>query len=258
MSTPSIREMKEALAAAGVSFADCSEKSELVARYQNSMANAASKPRATAPPRENASKPSPNPRPANTSRAPAAPPKQLSVEEMGKTADGSDGGELGQEIRRVCSSKDFYEILKVNRSCGEEELKKAYRKLALRLHPDKCNLSGAEEAFKKVSTAFGCLHDSRQRASYDIHGEDIVQRGRGGWGGSFGADVDAEELFKAYCQSGSKVENVAAAIKKNPWLLLTLLTEPPMYPVGTLVVFAVLSQVVYLLQAFVLPEGFLD
>ena len=244
--TPSIREMKDALTAVGVSSVDCSEKAELVARYHRAMAKSAS--RAAAPPKTKISTPS------NTSRAPAAPPKQLSIEEMGKEVDGSDGGELGAEIRRVCSSKDFYEVLGVQRACREEDLKKAYRKTALRLHPDKCHLSGAEDAFKKVSAAFSCLKDSQQRASYDVHGEELVSGGANGYGQGFGRDVDAEELFQAFCGEdgeGFKVANLTAAIKRNPWLLLTFIAEPPMYPVGTLVLFAVLSAVYSILEAVV-------
>jgi len=249
--TPSIREMKDALTAVGVSFADCSEKAELVARYHRAMAKSAS--RGVAPPKTKTSTPS------NTSRAPAAPPKQISIEEMGKEVDGSDGGELGAEIRRVCSSKDFYEVLRVQRQgiftgVKEEDLKKAYRKLALRLHPDKCHLSGAEDAFKKVSAAFSCLKDSQQRASYDVHGEELVSGGANGYGRGFGRDVDAEELFQAFCGEdgeGFKVANLAAAIKRNPWLLLTFIAEPPMYPVGTIVLFAVISAVYSIVEAVV-------
>merc|ERR1719265_1598458 len=115
---------------------------------------------------------------------------------MGKNKDGSDGGEAGKEIRRICGCKDFYEILKVQRSAKEDDLKKAYRKLAIKLHPDKCQLTGAEDAFKKVSTAFSCLNDSRQRSSYDVGGEAAVRGGGGfggfgGRGGPFHGDIDA-------------------------------------------------------------------
>lgn len=222
--TPSIREMKNALAAAGVSFEDCSEKAELVARYQATMANSAST--------------------ASRARRAPAPPKRMSIEEMGKDVDGSDGGELGAEIRRVCSSRDFYEVLGVQRGCRAEDLKKAYRKTALRLHPDKCRLSGAEDAFKKVSAAFSCLKDSQQRASYDVHGEELVRGGANGYRRGFGGDVDAEELFRAFCGEdgeGFKVATLVAAMKRNPWLLLTFLAEPPMYPIGTMILFALLS-----------------
>lgn len=232
MATPSIREMKAALTAAGVSFADCSEKADLVARYQSAMkARASAKP----PPRPSSSMPS---APPPKARAPP-PPRQMRVDEMGKNEDGTDGGETGAEIRRICNCKDFYEILKVQRSCKEEDLKKAYRKSAIRLHPDKCRLTGAEDAFKKVSTAFSCLNDSRQRASYDVHGEEVVSGGghSSGFGG-FRGDVDAEELFRAFCGSGAgseKIERAMEAVRRNPWVLLAALT--------------VLSNVLYILQA---------
>merc|ERR1719498_1844923 len=101
---------------------------------------------------------------------------------MGRTQDCKDGGEIGKEIRRICNCKDYYEILQVQRTCKEEDLKKAYKKLAIKLHPDKCRLTGAEEAFKKVSTAFSCLNDAKLRAGYDIHGEDVCKPGASGFG----------------------------------------------------------------------------
>lgn len=54
-------------------------------------------------------------------------------------------------VFRVTKCKDYYEILGVAKDCGEEELKKAYRKLALKLHPDKNHAPGATEAFKGKS-----------------------------------------------------------------------------------------------------------
>ena len=54
-------------------------------------------------------------------------------------------------VARIRASKgDFYKILNVERSADDDEIKKAYRKLALKLHPDKCQAPGAEEAFKRV------------------------------------------------------------------------------------------------------------
>merc|ERR1719272_218653 len=125
MTTPSIREMKDAMTARSVSFADYTEKAELVARYQSAM----SRP---VPPKATASARAPAPRATASGVPPRAaaqkkdppPPKQLTVAEMGKNADGSDGGPIGTEIRRICSCKDFYEILKVERSCNEDHLKK--------------------------------------------------------------------------------------------------------------------------------------
>lgn len=229
------------MTATGVSFADCTEKAELVERYKSALASYGSRPRAKAPPPQT-SKPTPPratasaPPRASASRAPP-PPKKLSIDEMGRTPDGKDGGEIGKEVRRVVACKDYYEILKVERSCKEEELKKAYRKIALRLHPDKCQLSGAEDAFKKVSVAFSCLNDAKTRSGYDIGGEEAVSR-PGGGGAGFRGDVDAEELFRAFCgagRGGFKMENLTNAVQKNPWILLVGLT--------------MLSNVVYMLEA---------
>mmetsp|Transcript_18191 Transcript_18191/g.29583 ORF Transcript_18191/g.29583 Transcript_18191/m.29583 type:complete len:269 (-) Transcript_18191:39-845(-) len=230
MTSLSVREMKDAMLAAGVSFADCTEKSELVARYQSMMARSAGRPNAKAQPSRPAAKEVPSKPKAQ------APPRQLRVEEMGRTKEGKDGGEIGAEIRRIFSCKDFYEILVVPRSCNENDLKKAYRKLAIKLHPDKCHLTGAEDAFKKVSTAFSCLNDSRQRSAYDVGGEDAVKPGGGGHSAGFRGDVDAEELFRAFCGGGGiKVDNIKAAVQKNPWVLLVALT--------------MLSNVIHLLEA---------
>jgi hypothetical protein len=68
------------------------------------------------------------------------------------------------------------------------------------LHPDKCALNGADEAFKKVSAAFACLSDSEKRRSYNTWGtEDRSKMGANGFrGGGGGGDVDAEELFRAF------------------------------------------------------------
>ena len=68
------------------------------------------------------------------------------------------------------SNGDYYSILGVARSASDADVKKAYRKLALKLHPDKCQANGAEEAFKSVSKAFACLSDKDKRAAYDRYG----------------------------------------------------------------------------------------
>lgn len=70
-------------------------------------------------------------------------------------------------IRRILSSTDLYEILGVTSSADEARLKRAYRKLALSLHPDKNDAEGAAEAFKSVSNAFAILSDAEKRRKYD-------------------------------------------------------------------------------------------
>ncbi len=65
---------------------------------------------------------------------------------------------------------DYYEILGVKKDAGKDEIKKAYRKLALKYHPDKNKEAGAEDKFKEISEAYGVLSDEKKRAQYDRFG----------------------------------------------------------------------------------------
>ena len=116
------------------------------------------------------------------------------------------------------SNGDYYEMLGVSRSASDADVKKAYRKLALKLHPDKCKAAGAEEAFKSVSKAFACLSDGDKRAAYDRYGTEdpsSLSGGRGG-GGAASAyrrrhgggtyyteeEVDPAEIFNMFFGGG--------------------------------------------------------
>lgn len=91
--------------------------------------------------------------------------------------------------------KDYYQILGVSRNATDAELKKAYRKLAVKYHPDKNpGDKSAEEKFKDVSEAYDVLSDPKKRAQYDQFGSDYFRAGGGGQGGGFGG---------AYSQGGS-------------------------------------------------------
>jgi molecular chaperone DnaJ len=91
------------------------------------------------------------------------------------------------------SSRDYYEVLGVNRDASPEELKKAYRKLAHQYHPDKNpDNPEAEARFKEASEAYAVLSDAEKRAQYDRFGHAAF----GGAGGSpFGADFDPFAAF---------------------------------------------------------------
>lgn len=87
------------------------------------------------------------------------------------------------------SKRDYYEVLGVSRSVSEAELKTAYRRLAMKYHPDRnAGDPGAEEKFKEVSEAYEVLCDPQKRAAYDQFGHAGVGAADGGFGrGGFGA-----------------------------------------------------------------------
>lgn len=73
-------------------------------------------------------------------------------------------------VRSIRKTKDYYQILGLSKNCSAEEVRKAYRKISLKVHPDKNKAPGAEEAFKAVSKAFACLSDPELRKRYDQYG----------------------------------------------------------------------------------------
>lgn len=75
--------------------------------------------------------------------------------------------------------KDYYKILAIAKSATDEEIKKAYRKMALRYHPDKNKTIGAEEKFKEVAEAYEVLSDRKKRDIYDKYGEEGLKGNKG-------------------------------------------------------------------------------
>lgn len=68
--------------------------------------------------------------------------------------------------------KDYYDILGLPKSATTDEIKKAYRKKSIKVHPDKNSQPKAEDAFKKLSQAYSCLSDDSKRKSYDMFGNE--------------------------------------------------------------------------------------
>ena len=83
-------------------------------------------------------------------------------------------------------STDYYQILGVSRDASPEQIKKAYRQLAMKLHPDVATEPGAGDRFKKVAEAYEVLQDAKKRDLYD-RGGDPLGGGMGGFNGGFGA-----------------------------------------------------------------------
>ncbi len=85
------------------------------------------------------------------------------------------------------AKRDYYEVLGVDRKASGDEIKKAYRKLAMQYHPDRNPDDGeAEQRFKEVNEAYGVLKDDQSRAAYDRFGHAAFDGGMGGGGGPGG------------------------------------------------------------------------
>jgi molecular chaperone DnaJ len=97
----------------------------------------------------------------------------------------------------MSSKRDYYEVLGVSKSATTDELKKAYRKLAVQYHPDKNpGDKAAEEKFKEVSEAYDVLNDEDKRAAYDRYGHAAFQGGMPGGGAGRGGFHDPFDIFK--------------------------------------------------------------
>jgi molecular chaperone DnaJ len=90
--------------------------------------------------------------------------------------------------------KDYYEILGVPRNATKEEIKAAYRRLALQYHPDRNKSPDAEEKFKEISEAYAVLSDDEKRRQYDLYGHAGIE-GRYSWEDIFGR-ADFEDVFR--------------------------------------------------------------
>lgn len=88
--------------------------------------------------------------------------------------------QLGGRPQAGAMGKDYYQTLGLARGASDEEIKRAYRRQALRYHPDKNKEPGAEEKFKEIAEAYDVLSDPRKREIFDRYGEEgACARGQG-------------------------------------------------------------------------------
>jgi DnaJ family protein B protein 12 len=119
-------------------------------------------------------------------------------------------------VKNIHKCKNYYEILSVAQDCNEEDLKKAYKKLALKFHPDKNHAPGATEAFKAIGNAFAVLSNPEKRQRYDQFGSEEEQTPVAShryyhqdgeyyeydFSRGFEGDISAEELFNMFFGGG--------------------------------------------------------
>ena len=99
----------------------------------------------------------------------------------------------------MAQKRDYYEVLGVSKSASEDEIKKAYRKIAIKYHPDRNpGDKEAEEKFKEAAEAYDVLHDPKKRQNYDQFGFNGPLGGDGGFGGFGGASMNMDDIFSMF------------------------------------------------------------
>ncbi|KAG5879173.1 hypothetical protein JTB14_037431 [Gonioctena quinquepunctata] len=135
---------------------------------------------------------------------------QKTEETEKKTKDYTE--EQEEAVKRIKKCKDYYEILGISKDATDSEIKKAYKKLALQMHPDKNKCPGASESFKAVGNAVAVLTDPEKRKQYDLYGSDedrVSSRGhQHTYTRGFEADASADELFNMFFGGGFTGSNV--------------------------------------------------
>jgi molecular chaperone DnaJ len=98
------------------------------------------------------------------------------------------------------AKRDYYEVLGINKSASAAEIKKAYRKMAIKFHPDKNpDDASAEEKFKEAAEAYEILSDDNKKARFDQYGHQAFEGGQGGGRGGFGGGgMDMDDIFSQF------------------------------------------------------------
>ncbi|KAL4640461.1 hypothetical protein GN956_G12781 [Arapaima gigas] len=143
-------------------------------------------------------------RPPDNPEGSESHPQNESQDAVGGESVKSFTGEQVEGVQRIKKCKNYYEVLGIGNDASDEDLKKAYRKLALKFHPDKNHAPGATEAFKKIGNAYAVLSNPTKRKQYDLTGgEESASLGHTHGPGfnfhrGFEADITPEDLFNMF------------------------------------------------------------
>eukprot|EP00062_Callorhinchus_milii_P007608 gi/632949590/ref/XP_007890240.1/ PREDICTED: dnaJ homolog subfamily B member 14 [Callorhinchus milii] len=116
-------------------------------------------------------------------------------------------------VQRIKRCKDYYEILGLTKDATDDDLKKAYKQLARKFHPDKNHAPGATEAFKAIGNAYGVLSNPVKRKDYDQYGEKMSASGGNGgfeFHRNYESDITPEDLFNMFFGGGFPAGNTHA------------------------------------------------
>jgi len=102
-------------------------------------------------------------------------------------------------VEEVTAGKDYYQLLGISRDATERDIKKAFRKLAMKYHPDKNKAKDAEDKFREIAKAYEVLSDKEKRKSYDQFGDE-EENGRFSGSGN-GPHFDFNEFFRDFDQA---------------------------------------------------------
>ena len=99
----------------------------------------------------------------------------------------------------MSNKRDYYEILGVSKSASQDEIKKAYRKVAMQFHPDRNpGDKGAEDKFKEAAEAYEILNDADKKSQYDRFGHNAFNQGQGRGGGGRGGGMNMDDIFSQF------------------------------------------------------------
>ena len=101
----------------------------------------------------------------------------------------------------MATKRDYYEVLEISKNATEQEIKRAFRKLAMKYHPDRNKSPDAESKFKEINEAYSVLSDQQKRQTYDQYGHEGLNQG-----GFSHTNVDPMDIFNQFFGGGSNVK----------------------------------------------------